>query len=107
RGDPQPRARLSRRGLLLALDRPGPGLPGLGRRRYLGHSLDRTQASRGERVDAGTRAVRPGHNGKPIAALILRDVDVVRRADPAHNIAFGMAQGYRSGSGRWRTGYPI
>ena len=43
-------------------------------------------------LDAGALAARIADHCDTIAAAIVREVDVVRRADAAHHVAFGMAQ---------------
>ena len=61
-------------------------------------ALDRRQATSREGIDSGARPARIIDDRDPVAARVVRQIDAVRRADAAHDVAFGMTQ--RHGA-RW------
>src|SRR5260221_2199670 len=77
-----------RRGRLLLR----PRLCGLWLRRRLGAALDRCQAPGCEGIDSGALSPRIVDNRHPVAARIVRQIDVVRCTNTAHDIAFGMTE---------------
>src|SRR4051812_32382741 len=86
---PNAEKRLCRRRLL-------PGFCSLRRRHRLRCTLDRAQPSGCEGIDSGALALGIIDNRDAVAARVGGKIDVVRGADAAHDVAFGMTKRHRS-----------
>ena len=69
---------------------------GLRRRHRLRPALDRCQPSGREGIDSGALPLQIVDDRHPVAARIVGEIDAGRRADAAHDIAFGMTERHRS-----------